>query len=415
MKERRRFAALLAAAALAVNLVAVPVLATEATEQVSPLTGVIQPDPPEEDLPNPDPPPEQSSSSSSSEPSSSSQPPEESSSSSSSEPSSSSESSSSSEGSSSQGSSQEPSSEEPEDPSSSWEEPSEEPSETESQWENQSSQQDNDVQVPTYNEPETIATPRPAVERPSVSLNTGSSSSQAEEDSGPNYVTFATLNVRGNSMAATLFYSGLGFIAVGVLGLVTVLVLYIHGRRRYAATEQILEEIHQAEVRQHPGPAAASQEFARPAAPMAPPAPAPYAPPPNALVPEEASLYTEEFALPPQDQAYGPYEDEVYQEEDYGESYGQSSYGQDGYYDSDYYDDYEDYGPYQEEEGYQEDAGYQEPPYEPQPPARQVAPPPADPAPDWGATRQFDTEEILREALRYTDEDYREDNYDSYQ
>ena len=414
MKEKRRFAALLAAAALAVNLVAVPVLATEATEQVSPLTGVIQPDPPEEDLPNPDPPPEQSSSSSSSEPSSSSQPPEESSSSSSSEPSSSSESSSSSEGSSSQGSSQEPSSEEPEDPSSSWEEPSEEPSETESQWENQSSQQDNDVQVPTYNEPETIATPRPAVERPSVSLNTGSSSSQAEEDSGPNYVTFATLNVRGNSMAATLFYSGLGFIAVGVLGLVTVLVLYIHGRRRYAATEQILEEIHQAEVRQQPGPAAASQEFARPAAPVAPPAPAPYAPPPNALVPEEASLYTEEFALPPQDQAYGPYEDEVYQEEDYGESYGQSSYGQDGYYESDYYDDYEDYGPYQEE-GYQEDAGYQEPPYEPQPPARQVAPPPADPAPDWGATRQFDTEEILREALRYTDEDYREDNYDSYQ
>ena len=397
MKEKRRFAALLAAAALAVNLVAVPVLATEATEQVSPLTGVIQPDPPEEDLPNPDPPPEQSSSSSSSEPSSSS------------------ESSSSSEGSSSQESSQEPSSEEPEDPSSSWEEPSEEPSETESQWENQSSQQDNDVQVPTYNEPETIATPRPAVERPSVSLNTGSSSSQAEEDSGPNYVTFATLNVRGNSMAATLFYSGLGFIAVGVLGLVTVLVLYIHGRRRYAATEQILEEIHQAEVRQQPGPAAASQEFARPAAPVAPPAPAPYAPPPNALVPEEASLYTEEFALPPQDQAYGPYEDEVYQEEDYGESYGQSSYGQDGYYDSDYYDDYEDYGPYQEEEGYQEDAGYQEPPYEPQPPARQVAPPPADPAPDWGATRQFDTEEILREALRYTDEDYREDNYDSYQ
>lgn len=414
MKEKRRFAALLAAAALAVNLVAVPVLATEATEQVSPLTGVIQPDPPEEDLPNPDPPPEQSSSSSSSEPSSSSQPPEESSSSSSSEPSSSSESSSSSEGSSSQESSQEPSSEEPEDPSSSWEEPSEEPSETESQWENQSSQQDNDVQVPTYNEPETIATPRPAVERPSVSLNTGSSSSQAEEDSGPNYVTFATLNVRGNSMAATLFYSGLGFIAVGVLGLVTVLVLYIHGRRRYAATEQILEEIHQAEVRQQPGPAAASQEFARPAAPVAPPAPAPYAPPPNALVPEEASLYTEEFALPPQDQAYGPYEDEVYQEEDYGESYGQSSYGQDGYYESDYYDDYEDYGPYQEE-GYQEDAGYQEPPYEPQPPARQVAPPPADPAPDWGATRQFDTEEILREALRYTDEDYREDNYDSYQ
>lgn len=411
MKEKRRFAALLAAAALAVNLAAVPVLATETAEPGSPLTGVVQPDPPEESLPNPDPPPEQSSSSPSSESSSSSQPPEESSSTPSSESSASSESSSSSEGSSSEeswGSSQEPSSEEPEDPSSSWGEPSEEPSGTESQWESQSSQQGSGVQAPTYNEPETIATPRPAVERPSVSLNTGSSSSQAEEDSGPNYVTFATLNVRGNSMAATLFYSGLGFIAVGVLGLVTVLVLYIRGRRRYAATEQILEEIHQAETRQRPGPAAASQEFDRPAAPMAPPAPAPYASSPNALVPEEASLYTEEFALPPQDQAYDPYEDGAYQEEDYGESYGQS-YGQDGYY-----DDYEDYGPYQEE-GYQEGDGCQEPAYEPQPPARQAAPPPAAPAPDLGATRQFDTEEILREALRYTDEDYREDNYDSYQ
>ena len=173
-------------------------------------------------------------------------------------------------------------------------------------------------------------------------------------------------------MAATLFYSGLGFIAVGVLGLVTVLVLYIRGRRRYAATEQILEEIHQAETRQRPGPAAASKSLTGPRPPWRPLPPHPMRLLPDALVPEEASLYTEEFALPPQDQAYDPYEDGAYQEEDYGESYGQS-YGQDGYY-----DDYEDYGPYQEE-GYQEGDGYQEPAYEPQPPARQAAAPAGSP------------------------------------
>lgn len=49
-----------------------------------------------------------------------------------------------------------------------------------------------DATVPPVQEPETIATPRPAVERPEVSLNTGDDdSSAAEEDSGPNYVTFA--------------------------------------------------------------------------------------------------------------------------------------------------------------------------------------------------------------------------------
>ena len=53
----------------------------------------------------------------------------------------------------------------------------------------------------------------------------------------PNYVTFAQLNVRGNSMAATLFLGGVGCIVLGVLGLVTILILYLRGRRRYAGTE----------------------------------------------------------------------------------------------------------------------------------------------------------------------------------
>ena len=82
-----------------------------------------------------------------------------------------------------------------------------------------------------------------------------------------------------------------------------------------------------------------------------PPAPAPPPQPaPGALVPEEASLYTEEFSLPPQQaeglrgdsyQAYPEegyvYEDQAYQEEDYGESYGQyrEDYPQDVYYEDD--------------------------------------------------------------------------------
>ena len=252
-----------------------------------------------------------------------------------------------------------------------------------------------DATVPPVQEPETIATPRPAVERPEVSLNTGDDdSSAAEEDSGPNYVTFARLNVQGNSMAGTLFYSGVACIAVGVAGLVAILVLYLRGRRRYAGAEGILEEIQEAENRQQP-PA--------PPAEALPPAPAPSPQPaPGALVPEEASLYTEEFSLPPQQpeayedsyQAYPEegyvYEDQAYQEEDYGESYGQyrEDYPQDVYYEDD-------------GDAYYGTGEFEYPPQQAQEPTQ--APPAQD-----QATRQFDTEEILREALRYTGEEYQD-------
>ena len=252
-----------------------------------------------------------------------------------------------------------------------------------------------DATVPPVQEPETIATPRPAVERPEVSLNTGDDdSSAAEEDSGPNYVTFARLNVQGNSMAGTLFYSGVACIAVGVAGLVAILVLYLRGRRRYAGAEGILEEIQEAENRQQP-PAPPAE--ALPPAPAPPPQPAP-----GALVPEEASLYTEEFSLPPQQpeayedsyQAYPEegyvYEDQAYQEEDYGESYGQyrEDYPQDVYYEDD-------------GDAYYGTGEFEYPPQQAQKPTQ--APPAQD-----QATRQFDTEEILREALRYTGEEYQD-------
>ena len=115
-------------------------------------------------------------------------------------------------------------------------------------------------------------------------------------------------------------------------------------------------------------------------------------PAPGALVPEEASLYTEEFSLPSQEE-YAPGYDDEYESE-----YDQQGYGpaddQDLYYDDDYYDEGDEYE--------------YEPEPEPYVPPRQPEPPRSQPAPsaDQEATRQFDTEEILREALRYTDEDF---------
>lgn len=407
MKQRRRFAAMLAALALAAGLTAIPALATEGgspstyTDVENPGDGTGSVTDP---LPIPDPGESAAPPSSQEPPSSSSQeptaPP---SSSSSQEPSQSepsdSESSSSQEPSSSEGPSEsEPtSSEDPWGGESSSELSSEEPviEPTEEPWQPSDSQSSDpyqggtttDATVPPVQEPETIATPRPAVERPEVSLNTGDDdSSAAEEDSGPNYVTFARLNVQGNSMAGTLFYSGVACIAVGVAGLVAILVLYLRGRRRYAGAEGILEEIQEAENRQQP---------------PAPPAEA-LPPAPGALVPEEASLYTEEFSLPPQQpeayedsyQAYPEegyvYEDQAYQEEDYGESYGQyrEDYPQDVYYEDD-------------GDAYYGTGEFEYPPQQAQEPTQ--APPAQD-----QATRQFDTEEILREALRYTGEEYQD-------
>lgn len=402
MKHKRRFAALLAALALAAALTALPVLATQGdiplgqtevpgditeSEPVAPPTEEPTPVPP--DPVTPEPPPV------SSEPSSSSQEPSSSSSSSSStsseEPSdSSSESSVSSDpGYSSEGpwesesslSSQEPIEEPSEDP---WV-----PSQTESEAPIGGGVADA-TDPPTYT-PGTIATPRPSLERPQVSLNMGSSSSSAEEESsGPNYVTFARLNVKGNSMAATLFYSGIGCIAAGVLGLAAILVFYIRGRRRYSNADGILEEIHEAEARQRPGQHPPAQELRQPAAPPQPVRPAP---PAGAIMPEEASVYTEEFSLPPSEKMSG---EPVYApQDDYEEGYQEyrDDYPQDVYYEDEYYGD-EDVAPTDLEQPY---ASHQQAPA-PQPPVSQ-------PSQDQEATQQFNTEEILREALRYYDED----------
>ncbi len=392
MREKRRFAALLTALALAACLVAVPAVATEGTppmghtQMPDHATGITTPQdpetapvPPEPATPPPDPVTPPPSSSSSQEPPSStpSQEPSQEPSESSQEPSSSS----SSPSEAPSESSQEPgSSSSSEDPgSSSSLESSEsgvdsssssEPSESEIPWEEPSQSQGetggttDHTEIPDY-KPQTIATPRPAVERPTVSLNLGGSASAQPEESGPNYVTFARLNVKGNSMASTLFLGGMAFVVAGVAGLVAILIFYLRGRRRYSSAEGILQEIHEAEVRQQPFQGGA--DYAEPSAPAARKAS------PGALMPEEASLYTEEFSVPQQEPYQSPAE--------YGPYEGNGDHLEESGYD-----------PYQEQE-----ASYEEYPQEPEPPVQA----PLD------QTQRFDTEEILREALRFTGDDHK--------
>ena len=92
-----------------------------------------------------------------------------------------------------------------------------------------------------------------SVTRPKKQINVDGATSEAE-NTEPNYVTFATLNVKNNALAGNLFYGGLGCIAVGVLGLVSLLVLFLRNRR-YARDERegIFEEIQQAENRNRQG------------------------------------------------------------------------------------------------------------------------------------------------------------------
>ena len=141
------------------------------------------------------------------------------------------------------------------------------------------------------------ATPAPA---PSATPVPGSAE--------PNYRTFARLTQKNNSMSVVLFYGGASFVGVGSVGLITLLVFIIRGRRSVDERDGIFEEIHQAENRR---PAPRRPQPPRPAEPQPPePAyeyepgyeerpPVLHRPEPEALsVPVNGSMYTEEFELP---------------------------------------------------------------------------------------------------------------------
>ena len=171
--------------------------------------------------------------------------------------------------------------------------------------------------------PRASATPRASLNRPKVTPHPAVSGTEEEEDDtseGPDYRTFARLNQRNNSMSITLFYGGLGCVVIGAAGLITLLVLFLRNRR-VDQRDHLIEEIELAENRaptvpQRPQPPAqASPAQQRPAAPQASQKPVQRQPVQNQptsgtgpIVPEEASLYTEEFTLPeiPKPQAQRP-------------------------------------------------------------------------------------------------------------
>ncbi len=284
-----------------------------------------------------------------------------------------------------------PSSEPPEDPSSA---PPDEPS----------------SQPPVYDEPAApVQTPnptprrsgsssisRPQVGRPKLTLNSpGPSSPSASQSAGdslePNYITFARLNQRANSMSITLFYGGAASVLLGVIGLIMLLALFIHNRR-VDGRDGIFEEIAVAEQRQ--------PEAYPPHQPHAPVPPAPPQPP------RQDSLYTEEFA-PQQEPVYydgyeaAPLQDNLYTEEfeipakqppePYG---GYEAPQQDSLYTEEFDIPQESYSAPAQDSLYTEEFQL---PQKPQQPTPQK--PPAHSAPPAAPHNPYDTEEILRELL----------------
>ena len=91
---------------------------------------------------------------------------------------------------------------------------------------------------------DTVSTsPDTDTEAASVSEHDGTSSES-------NYITFATVGTKGNDLATKIFYTGVACIALGVLGLIILIILYFKNRR-YSKNhrEGIFEEIEEAEYR----------------------------------------------------------------------------------------------------------------------------------------------------------------------
>ena len=140
-----------------------------------------------------------------------------------------------------------------------------------------------------------------AVDRPKITPNPGGAT-QSPETQEPDYRTFAQLDQRANSMSITLFYGGFACVVLGAVGLLTLLILFLRGRARRDRRDQLMAEIELAESRTQE----LSPQNSRPQAPVPPAAQPPRVPGPDAVVPQQASLYTEEFTLPPQEDTPKP-------------------------------------------------------------------------------------------------------------
>lgn len=101
--------------------------------------------------------------------------------------------------------------------------------------------------VPT---PQSTPAAPPVVQRPTVTLRPSSAPEETEKTH--NYVTFAKLNKKNNTLAVTLFYGGTGLTVLGSIGLVSIVFMVLRNRRK-DSREIIFREIREAENRQpHP-------------------------------------------------------------------------------------------------------------------------------------------------------------------
>ncbi len=226
------------------------------------------------------------------------------------------------------------------------------------------------------------ASPGSASPSPTVAgmITARPSSSPLATPPGSDYRVIATMDSRGNEFSIILFYGGAAAIFLGLIGIIVLIVLYVKNRKKRGTLERdgIFEEIEDAETRSAPpqydvfddeydddydpyeqydiqnqGGTRYNDDYAAPAAPQ-----------PGPVMPMDISMYTDEFDR-----------SELYTQPEAPE--------QPDSYDGDYADS--------TDEQVYDDYSYE------------------DTQDDYGDSQvSFDTDEILREALR-DDEDYGED------
>lgn len=199
------------------------------------------------------------------------------------------------------------------------------------------------------------------VERPKATINPNSSN-EVQTNATPkpsNYVTFARLNIQKNSLAQNLFLAGAVCIAIGLIGVGTIIVFAIlRKRRRNASPEngEIFAAIEEAEERQK-----------------------------TLDNPENFEDYQSQ-----NEEEYEEYDSEDYENDDEyeGHYYNQDEYSEQES-DEQYYEEYDDYQDNSDDfeeydSGAQQEQSQQE---------------------SYSDNKSYDIEDILRDALNYSQDD----------
>lgn len=150
------------------------------------------------------------------------------------------------------------------------------------------------ISTPTPTPTPTAAPKSGTIERPKVTLSPSDESTNEAKES--DYVEFARVNLQQNSLASNMFYGGVALIALGIAGMVVLIILFIKNRR-YArnANEGIFEEIEEAEIRGYYPGLVSKYEDADADVVYDDDPYAQYANTGDVILPETSSIYTGEF------------------------------------------------------------------------------------------------------------------------